>query len=135
MDMKWDAYVGTSTKRVMEIKWLVDLERPFRLVIDLHRIVNVDPKRCYHGHPYDAIRIPLWGGYIEELEDGTKRVIWPGRIGIVRTKYFHRIDSFLFGSFSLSLWIHGKSVCPVEIHGDGWADAEDVSYHYLEPKE
>lgn len=57
----------------------------------LHKVVADDDVDCFHTHPATALRIILWGGYVEELEDGTHRSWWPGMMSIVRPELSHRL--------------------------------------------
>jgi hypothetical protein len=85
--------------------------------VDLHKFIRADDPDCKHTHPASAIRIVLWGGYVEELRDGTLRTLQPGTIGIVRPELCHRIHRLLNGRCSYSLWLRGRKRAPVEIVG------------------
>lgn len=77
--LKWDKIVKSEDDGlpVLLIKNLLHL---FGRRIDLHKIVWPDKWECFHSHPANwAIRIILWGGYVEEMHDGTMRRWWPGR--------------------------------------------------------
>jgi len=98
--------------------------------IDLHRIDYPDPWGCFHSHPASwAIRIILWGGYVEEFKDGTMRYWKPGRIGIVRHDDVHRINRLLHERPSYSLWIRGKVRHQTLLTGDGWPLELQDTYH------
>lgn len=115
----WQYWIGTVEpyRPVMLIRNLVTIGS---FKIDLHKMVERDPIGCFHTHPYDAIRVPLWGGYIEELQSGMIKFIYPFRIGRVGHAYSHRIKGLL-GSVSYSLWIHGPAIHKVQKLGEGWA--------------
>jgi hypothetical protein len=98
--------------------------------IDLHKIVWPDPWECFHSHPAKwAIRIILWGGYVEEMHDGTMRRWWPGKIGIVRHDDIHRINRLLKERPSYSLWLRGKVRYPTGLFGTGWPIELQNTYH------
>jgi hypothetical protein len=87
----------------------------------LHKIVWPDPWERFHTHPASwAVRIILWGGYVEEMHDGTMRYWRPGSIGIVRHDDCHRINRLLRERPSYSLWIRGKRRHPIYLKGDAW---------------
>lgn len=95
--------------------------------IDLHKIIYPDPWECFHSHPAGwAIRIILWGGYVEEMYDGTMRYWRPGRIGIVRHSDVHRINRLLSARPSYSLWIRGKVRHQTQLRGTGWGELQDT---------
>lgn len=73
-----------------------------------------------------AWRVILWGGYQErvfypEIGTGfvTYRNIYPLTISKVQPTLIHRIHKFLFGRYSVSLWIRGPITHKVELHGKG----------------
>lgn len=81
---------------------------PFGWSLKIHKIVRADDDRCQHDHPWNFIRIILWGGYVEER--GSKRVTlkpwrpWaPWRIYPAVGVFKHRIDRLLNGEFNWSL--------------------------------
>jgi hypothetical protein len=112
--ISWDEWRGSFDGRpAMLIKRLFSW-RGYR--VDLHKFVRGDDPECFHTHPATAIRIVLWGGYVEEVERG-KFVTWkPGRVGIVRPALCHRVASLLRES-SYSLWLRGPVTAKVEIRG------------------
>ncbi len=112
--MKWDTWRG-SGKVPTPSMWIKNL--PLR--VQLHKIIKADEYECFHTHPYTAIRIILWGGYVEELENKMLRVWRPGAIGVVTPSYCHRVHR-LIGGDSYSLWIRFKKVAEVELRGSGW---------------
>lgn len=99
--------------------------------IDLHKMVAPDQDACYHTHPANAIRIILYGGYVEEVYDRdapkifrTHRNWWiPGMIGRVRPELCHRIHA-LFGHVSYSLWLRAPIMHNVTFFGRGWGQME-----------
>lgn len=86
---------------------------------DLHVMVAPDAMDCFHTHPAHAIRFIFWGGYIEELEDGTKKTWRPGMVGLVRPELCHRIHA-LRNDRSYSLWLRGRKTHSIQLRGPGW---------------
>ncbi len=131
----WDEWRGSLDGRpTMWIKRLLKLPiwwwagklRSCR--VDLHKFVAEDDYDCYHSHPAWAIRIVLWGGYIEEVYDdatyannlfGALRVWFPGRVGVIRPSFAHRVHE-LCARTSYSLWLRGPICADVKLLGDGW---------------
>lgn len=90
--------------------------------IDLHRFVRADDPGCYHTHPATAIRIVLWGGYVEEVWPSLHQELWlPGDVGIVTPGHCHRICRLADGP-SYSLWLRGPITHDVELRGSGYAN-------------
>ena len=87
---------------------------------DLHKFVGTDEPACYHSHPATALRVVLWGGYVEQMSDGTLRTWRPGMFGIVRPHHAHRIHSLLNGHSSYSLWLRGPRTHDIKLIGNGW---------------
>lgn len=129
--------------------WIMPLVRWRGRRLDLHKFVKPDMPGCYHTHPARAIRIPLWGGYVEEILHSATRLdtgssivslntgndwrFWPvewktwrpGMVGLVHPELAHRIESLRNGRVSYSLWIRGRKTHKTELRGPGWArDAE-----------
>jgi len=133
--IKWDASIrcADTHEPIMLIKNLFYIEerRLFgwvvipQLVLDLHMMVRADYAFCYHTHPYWAYRLPIWGGYVEEIECGIYTTFWPFRLGYVHPTLAHRIECLL-GRRSLSLWLRGKSTHPIEKHGVGWMSHDTI---------
>lgn len=98
--------------------------------VDLHKFIDVDDLDCFHTHPAHAIRIVLWGGYVEEILvaediDGghprTEGKTWrPGMVGHVRPALAHRLAGLLNGKSSYSLWLRGPICADVKLLGEGW---------------
>ena len=88
--------------------------------IDLHKFIRADDVACYHTHPAYAVRLVLWGGYVEELEDGSRRTWRPGMVGLVRPELAHRIAELRNGRSSYSLWFRGPICAQVKRVGSGW---------------
>ena len=130
--MKWDKWQGPFSKKddpegksaVMYSKYIINWKLsfwPYHIVVDIHKMVRSDPEQCYHSHPYNALRIPFWGGYIEEMPNGSQRTILPFLgLGIIRWNFAHRIHKLLNGRVSYSLWIRFKSMHNIEEIGEGW---------------
>jgi hypothetical protein len=91
---------------------------------DLHIMIAPDAPKCYHTHPARAVRVILWGGYIEELLDGTLKVWRPGMVGLVRPELCHRIHALCNGR-SYSLWLRGRKTHEIELHGTGWVPGSE----------
>jgi len=126
--MKWDKVVNSERDGlpILHIKHLFHW-RGRR--IDLHKIEWPDPWECFHSHPARAIRIILWGGYVEEMYDGVMRYWRPGRIGMVRHFDIHRINRLLHERPSYSLWIRGKVRHPTQLKGTGWPIELQDTWH------
>lgn len=115
MKLQWDEWRGSFDGRpALLIKKFV---RVFGCVVQVHKFVRADDPDCFHTHPAWAIRIVLWGGYVEELSDGRWRTWWPGRIGIVPPHYEHRIGGLRNGKSSWSLWIRGPKIARINVRG------------------
>lgn len=93
-------------------------------VVDLHKMVAKDDPDCFHTHPSYAIRIVVWGGYVEELEGGSHRMWRPGMIGIVPPALSHRVAGLRNGRASYSIWIRLRKRAKVELRGEGWQQQE-----------
>lgn len=117
--MRWDKGVGSrpdpGNNPTMLLKRLVKVGGRR---IDLHRMVQQDLPERYHTHPGEAIRIILWGWYVEELEGGRHRLWLPGMFGLVRRSCSHRIHAASRRCFTL--WVRGREHVPVELRGKGW---------------
>lgn len=129
--MNWDEWRGSLDGRpTMHIRRLAKV-RGRRA--DLHKFVRPDDPGCFHTHPAPAIRVVLWGGYVEELEDG-RLVTWqPGDFGLVRPELCHRVHSLLNGKVSYSLWLRGQVCADVALRGPGWPKPElkSIPVRYL----
>lgn len=86
----------------------------------LHVLEHPDKFMCYHTHPSWSIRVVLWNGYVEELEDGTLRAWRAGDIGIVAPSLAHRVEALLGDKRTLTLFIRFKKVADVKLVGSGW---------------
>lgn len=95
--------------------------------VAIHKFENADDIGCFHDHPAWAFRLVLWGGYIEEafvssrgssFETGYYRYRkwFPGRFGIIRPEFQHRIHS-LMARRSVSLWIRGPVISEINTRG------------------
>lgn len=113
--MKWDEYRDNfDGVPVLFIKKIVRL---FGCMVQLHKFVKADAVGCFHSHPAYAFRLVLWGGYAEETKDGRWRFWFPGRFGIVKPSFEHRIAGLRNGRSSLSLWIRGPKVATINVSG------------------
>lgn len=118
MKINWNEWRGDLEGRVvMRVKHLL---RCRGRRVDLHKFIDADAPGCFHTHPAPAIRVILWGGYVEELEDGTCRTWKPGMVGAVRPDLSHRVARLLDARGSYSLWIRGRKSHEVELRGSGW---------------
>jgi len=87
--------------------------------IKLHKFINADSANCFHTHEAWSFRIVLWGGYVEELENGKRRIWFPMRLGFVSPKLSHRVAKTIFNA-SYSLWITSPKTQDVKLRGTGW---------------
>lgn len=101
----------------MRIKHLLKW-RGFKL--DLHQFVGTDAANCFHTHPARALRLIVWGGYVEQLENASYHTWRPGRIGLVSPSHSHRISELVNGAVSYSLWFRWPKTHEVRLRGDGW---------------
>lgn len=88
--------------------------------VDLHKFVGADDHECFHTHPAYAVRIVLWGGYVEEEEGVGTKTWFPGMVGLVRPAFSHRIQALVNGRVSYSLWLRGPVIADVHLRGIGW---------------
>ncbi len=120
LSVQWDEWRGDVQGNVtMLVKHLI-LVRGRK--VDLHKFVGRDAPGCFHTHPAPAIRVILWGGYIEELESGALREWKPGMVGTVRPELSHRIVQLRYGRCSYSLWLRGMKCSDIQLRGPGWDD-------------
>lgn len=115
-------------------EWIYDLKTGWRTFyitrliywrgrrVDLHKIVRADSPGCYHTHPAKAFRLILWGGYVEELEDGRKKTWQAGQFGMVPHDMSHRFHAVLSSEPCYTLWIRGRITHDVALRGTGWPD-------------
>lgn len=124
MQIEWDEWRGSMDGR--PTLWVRHLICGRGRHVDLHKMVAVDDSLCFHTHPALAFRLVLWGGYIEEMEDGERRTWFPGRFGLVRPSCSHRVAKLLNGRVSYSLWVRFRKTAKVELRGAGWALQEQI---------
>ena len=118
--MHWHEWRGSLDGRpTMWIRRLLAF-RGCRL--DLHKMVGADDAECFHTHPARAVRLVLWGGYVEQTWEGRWRFWFPGRVGIVRPDLCHRIAGLRNGRVSYSLWLRFPKCARVDLRGTGWDD-------------
>jgi len=122
--MTWDEWRGSMDGR--PTLWVRHIARLAGRLIDVHKMVAKDDPDCFHTHPAYAIRVILWGGYIEELEGGKHRTWFPGMVGIVAPTCSHRIAGLRNGRVSYSLWVRFRKRTAVELRGDGWRKQEQI---------
>jgi len=129
--MTWDEWRGSlDGRQTMWIKRMIRIPfwrthgKTLSVRVDLHKFVRADDEGCFHTHPAWAVRIVLWGGYVEQIctLDGIAWCYWrrPGHVGIVTPTLCHRVDEILNGRASYSLWIRGPVCADVELRGPGW---------------
>jgi len=124
--MRWDEWRGSIDGR--PTLWVRHLLCGRGFHIDIHKMIASDDPECFHTHPAYAIRVILWGGYVEELYGGCRWRTWlPGMIGLVTPACCHRIGGLRNGHVSYSLWIRFRKVAKVELRGAGW-DRQDQIY-------
>ena len=122
--MKWDEWRGSMDGR--PTLWVKHLLCRAGRHVDVHKMVSMDDADCFHSHPAYAIRVILWGGYVEQLSDGRWRTWLPGMIGIVKPSTCHRIGGLRNGRVSYSLWIRLRKIASVELRGEGWQHQEQT---------
>lgn len=122
--MRWDGWRGSMDGRPTLWEKCIWSRGGWR--VDIHKMVARDDADCFHTHPAYAIRLILWGGYVEEVEGGMHRMWLPGMIGVVRPVLSHRIAGLRNGRSSYSLWIRLRKRAKVELRGDGWKRQEQL---------
>jgi hypothetical protein len=128
----WDGWIGNFDGE--PVYWKKKLLSIGSITVRLHKFVKADDVECFHSHPFWAVRIVLWGGYVEEIYDPPvaptsiisirlpKWKAWkPLRVGLVRPEFTHRI-AWLLRGVSYSLWIHGSTTSPIYLRGQGWPE-------------
>lgn len=115
--INWDEWRGSLDGR--PIMWIKNLLSFRGYKLDLHKFVGADDSQCFHTHPARALRVILWGGYIEELENGTNRKWFPLRFGIVTPSLSHRISKLLYAR-SYSIWFRWPKTAKIKLNGSGW---------------
>lgn len=113
--MKWDEYRHNFDG--VPVFFIKKLAQAFGCVVQVHQFVKADAPGCFHSHPAWAIRIVLWGGYVEETGDGRWRTWFPGRVGIVSPDFEHRIGGLRNGRSSWSLWLRGPKIARIGVRG------------------
>ena len=115
----WSEWVGSLDGR--PTMYVTPLLARFGCRVDLHKFVGVDDPGCFHTHPAWAIRVILRGGYVEEVHNRFYDGWPPGRIGIIRPTFCHRVSHLrASGEPCYSLWIRGPKVAKIQLRGDGW---------------
>lgn len=131
LKINWDEWRGAHDGRpVLYIKTLASWGE---YKLQLHKFVRGDDPGCYHSHPAKALRLILWGGYIEKVllpvHPPSKFISticihhkwWPLKCGIVRPELVHRIMG-LRGGACYTLWLRWPKTHAVELIGDGWPE-------------
>lgn len=121
--MRWDEYRHNFDG--VPVFFIKKIFRAFGGVVQIHKFVKADAEGCFHTHPAWAIRLVLWGGYVEETGYGRWRTWFPGRFGIVSPSYEHRIAGLRNGRSSWSLWIRGPKVAGINVRGCDAAPAKN----------
>lgn len=114
----WDEWRGSLDGR--PTLWVKHLFCRRGRHVDIHKMIAVDDPKCFHTHPAYAVRVILWGGYVEETEDGALHTWRPGMVGIVAPALCHRIAELRNGRVSYSLWIRFRKRAQVQARGNGW---------------
>ncbi len=119
MNINGDKWQGDFDGNVtMLTKHLVHL---FGCRVDVHKFVGVDAEGCFHTHPALAVRVVLWGGYVEQLESGFYRAWRMFDIGLVRPELSHRVALRLGQGPVYTLWIRGRTHGrKAQLRGSGW---------------
>lgn len=123
--MEYDEWRGSMDGR--PTLWVKHLLCGRGFHVDLHKMTAADDPECFHTHPAYAIRLVLWGGYAEQVEDGRWRMWFPARLGVVPPGLSHRVAGLRNGRASWSLWVRFRKVAKVELRGTGWR--EQVQTH------
>jgi hypothetical protein len=126
--IRWDEWRGSLDGR--PTFWSKTLLRVGSWRLDLHKFIAGDDAGCFHTHPAHALRVILFGGYVEEVERvGAPHLrSWrPGMIGLIPPSLSHRVVSLRNGRVSYSLWIRGPKVARIELRGDGWANQRSAN--------
>lgn len=88
-------------------RWYAFPARPkSRWNIALHHILAPDPGPDTHCHAAWSISIPIWRCYRERFQDGTARVMFPGRIAFRPAEQLHQIIKVSEGG-CWTIWIRG----------------------------
>ncbi len=127
--LDWDEWRGDLAGNPTMFIWRLASFRGYRL--DLHRMVAPDAWDCFHSHPATAMRVVLYGGYMEEIEapEGQPRKwkIVPARsVSLVRPEFSHRISSLPRG-VSWSLWLRGPKTHETQLRGPGWPEGSEAA--------
>lgn len=80
--------------RYSEIGSMEQIEPRFRWLpsIRVHHILREDRAEHPHDHPWDARTIILKGWYVEQTEDGVRRLRWEGDTRAIRFGEYHHIE-------------------------------------------
>ena len=119
----WQYWVGSEDGR--PAMWTSVLFSIGGYRATLHKMVRADDPGCFHTHPAFAIRVVLWGGYVEEIcktypGEGSfnyHKFRYPGYVGLVRPELEHRIAHLLNHKSSYSLWLRGPIVQNFNVRG------------------
>lgn len=122
--MRWDEWRGSLDGR--PTLWVRHLLCGRGRHVDIHKMVSRDSEDCFHTHPAYAIRVILWGGYVEEIEGGRYRMWLPGMFGVVTPTCSHRIAGLRNGRSSYSLWVRFRKRAKVELRGRGWRSQKQI---------
>ena len=115
--MKWDGWRGNLEGRPSF--WFRDLFERWGLRATIHKFVGADDPGCYHTHPAYAVRVILWGGYTEEMPDGSQKRWQAGMVGIVAPELAHRIAA-LHNDATYTLWLRAPKRTKIRLVGPGW---------------
>ena len=128
--VKWDKWCGQNkddpalyVKHLLRIPYWRRAGKWRSMRIDLHKICLEDALGTFHSHPAWAMRIILWGEYIEEIlpdiATGQDRHDYWGFLsfGIIAPAFSHGIRSVRIPTYTL--WIRGPVVADIKITKDG----------------
>lgn len=124
--LHWDEWRGDDAGHVvMHVKHLMAWRGR---KVDLHCIVAPDAAGCFHTHPANAVRLVMWNGYIEQIEQPQStshrlRDLHGGSASLVAADMSHRIHALPRG-MSYSLWLRGRKTREIKLRGPSWRAAE-----------
>jgi hypothetical protein len=115
--VNWTRYIYNLNGDGAPVFFIKELFRFRGCAAQINCFVKADAEGCFHSHPAWAFRLILWGGYVEETGTGRWRTWFPGRFGIVRPDFEHRIGGLRNGRSSWSLWLRGPKVASINVRG------------------
>ena len=70
----------------------------------VHEIYEADADKHRHNHPWDFTSWVIWGGYVEQTEDG-EHVVLRGTVNRKSRDKFHKVLRLIRGGPSISLFV------------------------------